>query len=359
MRKSKKESSLGRAFYTCGKSREEQCDFFQWAKDGGPCRNPLTEGNDTAGVQGGPGGPMQAGPSGSYGGLFDPIDIDDDRADQLAAAPTSGGSSGGSSGGGRGRGRGRSGGGQGASVPRGGAARAGTGRGGVGRGGARRGGGGKRGKRKCPDGSRCRFLHEHQHTSEFSHEEDEKPPAVSFSGAGIKLGGSGGRGDRGGGSSSSTLGGGSVLGGGGGGGGGGGAQDRCEICGGLVPRGLAMELHLAKHERSGEVAAWERRQATQRVLDAQKVEYDASLLADQEREAREAEEAAAEAAAQHEAEREAREAAAARAREEEERKQAETRAEEARAQRQRQREGLAAEPGPCDTATTLKVCAWG
>ncbi|KAH9260677.1 hypothetical protein BASA81_001144 [Batrachochytrium salamandrivorans] len=42
--------------------------------------------------------------------------------------------------------------------------------------------------KRCERGAACQFKHEHQHTSEYSHEDEpkSKPPAV---GAGRKLGG--------------------------------------------------------------------------------------------------------------------------------------------------------------------------
>jgi len=89
-----------------------------------------------------------------------------------------------------------------------------------------------------------------------------------FGGAGGRGGGSGrgggahswgsaGSGARLGGAGSSLGGGGSSL----GGGGGGGEGVPCEVCGKRVPFGAALELHMAQHERAGDVHRLREQQA--------------------------------------------------------------------------------------------------
>jgi len=150
-------------------------------------------------------------------------------------------------------------------------------------------------------------------------------------------------------------GGGQVLGGGGALGGGDGAGPvQCEICGKRMGEG-ALPMHMAKHERDGEVRAWEAARARQAERDAQDAEYEAALRTDQDAEAAAAAAAADEVAAAAAAaaaaawEAEAAEAAAAA-------EAAEARAEAARADRKRRRDELEAEPsagGP--PAVTLRV----
>ena len=62
-----------------------------------------------------------------------------------------------------------------------------------------------------------------------------------------------------------------------------------------------MELHVAKHERDGEVDAWRERKARERERAALDEAYEASLRADQEAEAEEAARQEAEAIARREA----------------------------------------------------------
>ena len=75
-------------------------------------------------------------------------------------------------------------------------------------------------------------------------------------GGGAHSWGSAGSGARLGGAGSSLGGGGSSL-----GGGGGGAGVPCEVCGKRVPFGPALELHMAQHERAGDVHRLREQQA--------------------------------------------------------------------------------------------------
>ena len=77
-------------------------------------------------------------------------------------------------------------------------------------------------------------------------------------GGGAHSWGSAGSGARLGGAGSSLGGGGSSL---GGGGGGGGEGVPCEVCGKRVPFGPALELHMAQHERAGDVHRLREQQA--------------------------------------------------------------------------------------------------
>ena len=76
-------------------------------------------------------------------------------------------------------------------------------------------------------------------------------------GGGAHSWGSAGSGARLGGAGSSLGGGGSSL----GGGGGGGEGVPCEVCGKRVPFGPALELHMAQHERAGDVHRLREQQA--------------------------------------------------------------------------------------------------
>ena len=75
-------------------------------------------------------------------------------------------------------------------------------------------------------------------------------------GGGAHSWGSAGSGARLGGAGSSLGGGGSSL-----GGGGGGEGVPCEVCGKRVPFGPALELHMAQHERAGDVHRLREQQA--------------------------------------------------------------------------------------------------
>ena len=116
-----------------------------------------------------------------------------------------------------------------------------------------------------------------------------------------------------------------------------------------------MELHVAKHERDGEVDAWRERQARERERAALDEAYKASLRADQEAEAEEAARQEAEEAARQEAEEAARQEAEAIARREAAAAAARKADEEAQRALKRRREELAGEPDVASSATTLKV----
>ena len=342
----------GRKFWVCAKARNEQCDIFQWT-EGGCCANPLTAGGRP---QGSNGGGQQGGAQ--HGGLFSPIDLDDDDSDGMAAGTSSGsggaggtnaGGGGGQGGGSRGRGRGTRGGRAGGSGGRAGGAPGGQGARGRGRG---------RKRKLCEYGASCPYLHEPQHTEEYAHDDDGGPaPAPSFGGAGHVLGG--------GAPTAHHAGAGQALGGGpsteDGAFGGAGDGDVCVVCGrGLPTASLQRELHMAQHERTGELRAACERAQRRSEREAQEAAYQASLEADEraEREAAEAvrkqkQEAAlqaAEAAAAEEAARKAEQMAA------EARALAEKRAAEREAARQRAAESLPQEPEPgASGTTTIKV----
>ena len=209
--------------------------------------------------------------------------------------------------------------------------------------------------------------------AEYYHDDDEVAQTaggvVPFSGSGTTLGGGGGGGGAGG----------LALGSGGGGGGmalgggqllggvtvhdlddsdatdeddGGPDPGRCGVCGAAVPP-AAMALHMARHERSGDLQRHRERQAREAELRRQQQEYDASLAEDTRREREEQEQAELEKAleasrAEAEAEEARRKAA--------EKAAAEAAAAAAEVERKRKREGLAAEPAAgTGGAVTLKV----
>ena len=303
----------GRRFFPCPKPRGEGCQFFEWVPPGrGCCANPFAAGARPGQRDGASAASASSGAGTSGQNLFDAIDLD---ASDGSDGPGVGSGWMGEGGGGRGRGRGRG-------VPGGSGGRGGSSRGGRGR------GGGRRGKRKrCELGSACPFKDEHQHTSEYHHDEDDDGAE----------GGRGGRGGAGGwradpfGGSGQKLGGGSFSGGGCGDGGDG---QRCEVCGRAVGGGSAMELHMAKHERAGEVEAWVAARAREAEKQEQDRAYHESLLADQR-------------AAEEEELREAIRAS------EEEAARAKERADAARREaRRRASEELGAEPSADEAATT-------
>ena len=131
--------------------------------------------------------------------------------------------------------------------------------------------------------------------------------------------------------------------------GGGGGVERCVVCGAPLRGGVASELHMAAHERSGELARLAERQAREIERQQKDAEYEAALQADQRREEEAAERQRREREAADAARREREEAAKA--------KEAAERAEEERRNhRKRKREALAVEPEPgAPGVTRLRV----